>query len=748
MNSADRRQWLTGLLLVAGVLVSSAHAATPGLRLRVGTVTPSETLSDMKVALPQVRQVIQFRGVLSADQRAALADLGIRLGAYLPPNGYVAEIGDVDPQTVQGLPFVAAVGPYRPAWRLDPDLAVLTPDRSGGARLYRRIAARAALSERLPADRAALLAQDRVRVTVASFSGEDPAEVRASLAAVPGVTPGGMVTAGGTVLIDAVAELGALEAVTQLPGVQFVEHAPVGSLRNATTGPVVQSGFPDLTPVWAAGLHGEGEIIGLIDAPPRLSHCMFSDVVDVGPLHRKFAASRPMPPLLSHSHGTFVAGVLAGDLGLPGVYDENDGVAFGARISFSDYFDVDDAPTSLLDRFVDAHNDGARIHTNSWGDNSSTAYTVWCNIIDQFSYDHEDDLVIFAATNLASLRSPENAKNVLAVGATSQYPAHNYHCEGGVGPTDDGRRKPEIFAPGCGVYSANYATACGLTSGFGTSYAAPAIAGAAALARQYFVEGFYPDGYADAAHTLTPTGALLRATLLNATEDMTGVTGYPSNTEGWGRLVLDNALHFIGDARRLDVRDVRNADGLNQGETDSWHVSVYDSSEPLRVTMVFTDPPAAIGTADPVINNLDLTVTAPGGAIYAGNAFAGGVSVPGGAADPQNTVEQVLLAAPARGAYTVSVSATTINGVLAQGYAVAVSGAIVSGAYSLPAGFGDVDVDGDRDLADFAAFQCCFTGDGLGYASPGCGVFDADADGDIDEADFGPLRQILASPMP
>ena len=41
----------------------------------------------------------------------------------------------------------------------------------------------------------------------------------------------------------------------------------------------------------------------------------------------------------------------------------------------------------------------------------------------------------------------------------------------------------------------------------------------------------------------------MKATLLNGTVDMTGIAGYPGNTEGWGRgLLLDNALVFQGDA--------------------------------------------------------------------------------------------------------------------------------------------------------------------------------------------------------
>lgn len=62
-------------------------------------------------------------------------------------------------------------------------------------------------------------------------------------------------------------------------------------------------------------------------------------------------------------------------------------------------------------------------------------------------------------------------------------------------------------------------------------------------------------------------GALVKATLTNASVDMTGVSGYPSNQEGWGRVLLDNALYFNGDVRTLAVlADVRNASGYTTGQ--------------------------------------------------------------------------------------------------------------------------------------------------------------------------------------
>ena len=50
---------------------------------------------------------------------------------------------------------------------------------------------------------------------------------------------------------------------------------------------------------------------------------------------------------------------------------------------------------------------------------------------------------------------------------------------------------------------------------------------------------------------------------------------------------------------------------------------------------------------------------------------------------------------------------------------------------------GDVDGDGDSDLADFADLQVCFSGDGVPHAAPECDNLDLDGDNDVDLDDYG-----------
>ena len=80
------------------------------------------------------------------------------------------------------------------------------------------------------------------------------------------------------------------------------------------------------------------------------------------------------------------------------------------------------------------------------------------------------NLVLFAETNLSTLKNPENAKNCLAVAASGDAPNQEFHCDGAAGPTADGRRKPEIMGPGCGIVSAKWASAVFLRApGWGNS---------------------------------------------------------------------------------------------------------------------------------------------------------------------------------------------------------------------------------------------------------------------------------------
>jgi hypothetical protein len=481
---------------------------------------------------------------------------------------------------------------------------------------------------------------------------------------------------------------GQVEAFLKRADIAYLESAAELTLRNDATSWVVQSNQPEVRPLHDNGLTGEGEVVGHLDGPPWIDTCYLSDPGrEPGPDHRKIAGYRSRSGYGRDGHGTHTAGTAVGYAdGQP-----DNGIAYGARLSTGSVYDItgwDNTESNLYDAFLAAHADGARVHTNSWGEDAYKSYTAFCYDIDRYMRENPEDLVVFSATNYGDLRSPENAKNCLSVGGSFQAPQQERICTGGHGPTQDGRLKPEIFVPGCSIQSASSVQPCGTASMSGTSMASPAVTAAAALAREYYRRGYYPSGSPVEGDGFVPSGALLKATLINGGQDMTGVDGYPNPYEGWGRLQADRVLRFPGSPHGLRVEDIPAAEGLSTGGVREFSLTVQSPGVPLKVTLVWIDEPGLPVSGDRwLINDLDLEVTDASGALYYGNAIEDGASLSaaqGGTPDRLNTVEAVILPSPAPGTVTVRVRGADVP-VPAQGFALVATGDLTEAlAYRLP----------------------------------------------------------------
>jgi subtilisin-like proprotein convertase family protein len=637
-----------------GSVAALAQSLNPRLELQVGPIDPI-TLPAPQSDQASVR-LLQFHAIPDRFTRLAIESQGATILAYLPENAYVVRVSPDSRGKLKNLAGLRWEGPLDWSWKLSKELGIRPI-----ADLSRRAGGR--------------------YLAVIELWRDSDADVVASQAAALGAEIRAIWIHDGLRRLLVRASRPELERIAQLEDVQFIEEAPEPVLRNDGATWVVQSNVNGFRPIWDKGLHGEGQILGNIDGRLDMNSCYFSDSNAIGPAHRKVVAYRSNSGQGADSHGTHTVGTMVGDKGTPGTWDAGDGHAFAGKVSFSNLDDISGSgtsPSNLLSYLTSAHNDGARVHSNSWGDDGTRAYTTWSRDIDDFSWQKEESLVLFAVSNGGQATTPENAKNVVGVGASDRDGNANNHCSGGTGPTQDGRRKPELYAPGCSTVSAASGQSCGTRSLTGTSMACPAMTGAAALVRQYFTEGWYPSGLKTPADAFVPSGALLKATLTTGAQDMTGVGGYPSNTEGWGRINLDRSLYFDGDVRRLAVlADVRNVDGLQTSESLIYSLEVLSNSQPLRITLAFTDPPAAVLASNPVINDLNLKVTAPdGSSIYWGNNTNGNSeSVAGGNPDAKNNLEQVLFTSPAVGLYTIEVIGAAIpQG--PQGFALVSSGDI------------------------------------------------------------------------
>ncbi|WIX99851.1 S8 family serine peptidase [Amycolatopsis mongoliensis] len=489
-----------------------------------------------------------------------------------------------------------------------------------------------------------------------------------------------------------------LPLVAAIDEVVLVEPVPEREVTDVPAAQVFQSGVAGLntTPIWDHELHGEGQIIGLIDKGHLdLNHCFFNDPdhANAGENHRKVLGmfDQNFPDVTEHF--MFVAGILAGNsLDKNGTHEHRGG-AWAAKLvcrSLDDLFPpIGLKMEGILQRGKEL---GAAIHTNSWG-GVIPLYNTDAVGADKFSFENEEHVVIAAAANTTDRGTgngaPGIAKNVLCVAASQGPPDQMKFGSGKPGPTADGRRKPDLMAVGNGIQSASLkrnSTALYCDTGpyfknpelAATSWATPNAAAAAALVRQYFVEGWYPHGEKRADRRMTPSGALIRAVLLNSTTNMTGIAGYPSDVEGWGQIQLDRTLVFKeGRRRRLLVNDVRNSAGLTLHTSTSQRFFVGDDHEQLKITLVWTDPPAAESATQPTKNVLKLEARDALGIRYLGNDFdtTAGVSREGapGTPDLLNNVQMIVVDRPFTGPWTITVSGTVVFG--KQGYALVVTGA-------------------------------------------------------------------------
>jgi subtilisin-like proprotein convertase family protein/subtilisin family serine protease len=451
-------------------------------------------------------------------------------------------------------------------------------------------------------------------------------------------------------------------------------------------------------------------------------------------------------------HGTNVASIAAGRSASTGSayedaqgFDHGLGVAPYARVGASKIFSCTGAPPSSFSPGTiasTAYAAGARISNNSWGSDAKGDYTLVSAIYDALVRDASPSaglqqmVEVVSAGNegddgYGSTGDLGSAKNVISVGAAESVRASGTDGCGatdaaadsardiatfsGRGPTDDGRRKPDLVAPGTHIVGAapqhagyNAAGVCtkylaGTTwysVASGTSQAAPHVSGAAALVRRW----------SQRTRGAAPSPALTKALLVNTATDLAGgqngkgdaIAAGPGDDQGWGRVNVGTVF----DGTQRDIRDQVLQERMTAtGDRRTRTYSVDDTAAPVKVTLAWTDPPGPT-TGDPVVNDLDLVVVA-GGRTYKGNVFDGAYSRTGGSADPRNNVESVHLPAGTSGRFAVSIVGTSIAGdgvpidvdETDQDFALVVSNGQFASAPVLFHDAATVDDLGDRDGA-------------------------------------------------
>jgi hypothetical protein len=290
------------------------------------------------------------------------------------------------------------------------------------------------------------------------------------------------------------------------------------------------------------------------------------------------------------------------------------------------------------------------------------------------------------------------------------------------GPTDDGRIKPDVVAPGTWILSTysgmnqegygdptNPQNGAFQSDGWGmpvngqykyfggTSMSNPLAAGGAAVVRDYYQK----------AHNLNASAALTKATLINSAVDLLDENNdgandndfpIPNSHEGWGRI-------NVAKATNGSLSFVERTAGLSTNGTATYNVT--SSGAPLKVSVVWSDYTSTEAATKNLVNDLDLTVTSPSGAIYRGNVFSGGWSAAGGSADRTNNVENVYLPSAATGTWKIEVRGFNVpNG--PQPFALVVDGGTISTPPAPPA-MHVGDLDGTKATVSSRAWQATTT---------------------------------------
>ncbi len=330
--------------------------------------------------------------------------------------------------------------------------------------------------------------------------------------------------------------------------------------------------------------------------------------------HREFGGRATNVDGVAHQgHATHVGGTMVA----AGVDPSAKGMAFEANLLS---FDWNSDSSEMATRAAA----GLRVSNHSYSvvyDNGANwiygFYDPEAQTWDQLAFDAPYYVIVKAAGNDQSrntkggydtIPTSGTAKNVLTIGAVSSI-SGGYSGPSSVvmnnfsswGPTDDGRIKPDLVAPGVNVYSTynNHDSSYAFASG--TSMASPAAAGVVGLLVRH-------------QRNLNQGQDLWSATikaLLIASANEAGPADGPDYKFGWGLIDAKRATDVL--LANLQTPGVVVEDTLGNGQTKTY--TYQSSGAPVRVAIAWTDRPGTVsnyGTNDPtdlrLVNDLDLRV--------------------------------------------------------------------------------------------------------------------------------------------
>lgn len=428
---------------------------------------------------------------------------------------------------------------------------------------------------------------------------------------------------------------------------------------------------------------GGNMIVGQWDySKPRTTHELLAGKINVYNNLQNQMISR---------HSTNIAGTIAGNNGDPSAR----GIAYEAKINAYDW--TDDVSEMLSEAYEPGFK-GILVANNSYGFDPMYLqtyqfgkYNITAQSWDNLMYLKPYLQIVKAAGNAREISpsivpqvSAKNgydllegagvAKNVLVVGSAKKNAnmnaddAFEVSAFSSYGPTDDGRIKPDVCAPGENMYSSieTYDSAYGTYRG--TSSATAVVSGIIALLQQYYKSVSPSQSYM--------LSSSVRALLAHTANDK-GTEG-PDYVYGWGLVdakraaaaIYNNIEGIINNEKKSTlIKEVT----LSQGNKYTLYVVPYELNQPLSATISWTDPQGnlvsnAIDLNSPnVINDLDLKIVKVNSngteATYYPWKLGGMSNLTGAATNNStnnvDTIERVDIKTPEKVTYKIIVSPKT-----------------------------------------------------------------------------------------
>ena len=325
-------------------------------------------------------------------------------------------------------------------------------------------------------------------------------------------------------LIDLDSSLIKMNELLNLNGVLWVEPKLESSSRNVLASSLMGDGSISQPTQWSLGLNGTGVVLGIADSGIDYDHACFRNATsageygsdgingdygigDFGSGHRKIILlnesidSHDTIGHINFRHGTHTAGSLA----CFNVYDyRNDmipsnasAMSHNAQIIVQDIVSSEGwlPPDNVSELLSESALLGGVIHSNSWGDDT-TEYTARSAEFDAWSTQMPWSLAFIAPGNTGgALLEPANARNVIAIGASTKEESANLWPSSSIGPTELGTYGIFALAPGVSIQSAK---ADGISNSYnddlrsssGTSMSTPTAASFAGVIQQMVQDGW------------------------------------------------------------------------------------------------------------------------------------------------------------------------------------------------------------------------------------------------------------------